>query len=131
MENIAQILDSERVNDKQVRLYKTGHHWLAFERSAFNLFSVSYVDSIIKIPDMETGSNVLIAILKEGENGLLLNSKFSVLFRTEDEICLDSNVTCGGFQFLKDSLIPLLKKGCFFASNSKEASLSNLYRMIG
>lgn len=129
MGNMEQILDLEKGNNTQIRLYKIGRCWIAFERSAFNLFSVSQVDSMIKISDMECAKSVLIAILKEGENGLLLNSKFSILFKTENEIWLDCNATCGGFLFLKDSLIPKQTNGCFPAS--REESLSNLYSLIG
>lgn len=114
MNRIEQILELEKLNNKQIRLYKKDKYWLAFERSAFNLFSVQCVETIFKIEKTgETGDNgsMLVALVKNREyDHLLANPQFSVLRRSENEILLDCRFTCGGFQHWKDSLIPLFSR---------------------
>lgn len=107
MSHIEQILELERDNDRQIRLYRMDNRWFAFERSAFNLFSVYYVDSILKIKDMEEKGGLLIAIVKDGVHGLLCNPQFSVLKSSDNEVLIDCRVTCGGFLHWKDSLVPV------------------------
>lgn len=107
MNQITQILELERNNDRQIHLYKTDQYWLAFERSAFNLFSVYYVDSILKIKDSDEDGSFLVAIIKRGMHGLLCNPHFSVLEHSDKEILIDCRVTCGGFLHWKDSLVSL------------------------
>ena len=57
MGDIRQILEMEKENNRQIRLYRIDMYWLAFERSAFNLFSVCNVDNIVKIKDMKEERN--------------------------------------------------------------------------
>ncbi len=110
MSNIQQILEKEKSNDKHIRLYRIDGYWLAFERSAFNLFSVCNVDAIFKIKDVrEEGNSILIVIVKDGEP-CLFNPHFTVLDSSENEVLIVSRTICKGFAFWKDSLIPRFRK---------------------
>ena len=94
MGDIRQILEMEKENNRQIRLYRIDMYWLAFERSAFNLFSVCNVDNIVKIKDMkEERNSMLIAIVKNG-TPILYNPQFTILEKTEDEILLSCRTTC-------------------------------------
>lgn len=126
MSDIRQILEMERMNDKQIRLYRIDMYWLAFERSAFNLFSVCNVDNIIKIKDMkEERNSMLIAIIKNG-TPILYNPQFTVLERSEDEILLGCRTTCWGFQHWKDSLVSLFTENLYSIQDEKSQSIYHL-----
>ena len=116
MGDIRQILEMERLNSGQIRLYKFDKYWLAFERSAFNLFSVYNVDTIIKIKDKEEPDSMLIAIVKNGVSGLY-DSQFTILERSENEMLLDCRTNCRGFLYWKENLISSFTDDLYNASD--------------
>lgn len=107
MGNIDQILELERSNKTKIHLYKTDRKWLAFERSAFNLYSSFYVDSIFKVMDLDRNESILIAVLKSGVGSLLVNPPFTVVKKSDEEVLMNCRVTYGGFEHWKDNLVPL------------------------
>lgn len=126
MSNIRQIMEMERHNDGHIRLYRIDRYWLAFERSAFNLFSVCNVDTVIKIRDMqEEHSSMLIAIVKNGTH-VLYNPQFTILERSEDEILIGCRTTCRGFQHWKDSLISLFIENLYPSQDDTSHNIRHL-----
>jgi hypothetical protein len=126
MGDIRQILEMERENNKQIRLYRIDMYWLAFERSAFNLFSVCNVDNIVKIKDMkEERDSMLIAIVKYGAP-ILYNPQFTILEKSENEILIGCRTTCRGFQHWKDSLVSLFTENLYPAHDEKSHNISHL-----
>ena len=126
MSNIQQILEKEKSNDKHIRLYRIDGYWLAFERSAFNLFSVCNVDNIVKIKDMkEERNSMLIAIVKNG-TPILYNPQFTILERSDNEILLGCRTTCRGFQHWKDSLVSLFTENLYPAQDEKPHNIYHL-----
>lgn len=126
MNDIRQILEMERHNDGQIRLYRIDRYWLAFERSAFNLFSVCNVDTVVKIRDMkEERDSMLIAIVKNGI-ATLYNPQFTILEKSEDEILIGCRSTCRGFQHWKDSLIPLFTESFYLQPDRRSHNINHL-----
>lgn len=126
MSDIRQILEMERENNKQIRLYRIDMYWLAFERSAFNLFSVCNVDNIVKIKDMkEERDSMLIAIVKNGAP-ILYNPQFTILEKSENEILIGCRTTCRGFQHWKDSLVSLFTENLYPAHGEKSHNIYHL-----
>ena len=126
MGDIRQILEMEKENNRQIRLYRIDMYWHAFERSAFNLFSVCNVDNIVKIKDMkEERNSMLIAIVKNG-TPILYNPQFTILEKTEDEILLSCRTTCWGFQHWTDSLISLFTEKLYSTQVEKSQSIHHL-----
>lgn len=126
MSNIRQILEMEKYNDGQIRLYKIDRYWLAFERSAFNLFSVCNVDNIVKVRDLtEERDSMLIAIVKNG-SPVLYNPQFTILEKTEDEMLMRCRVTCRGFQYWKSSFVSLFTDNLYTASDGTSHNISHL-----
>ncbi|MBK5719724.1 hypothetical protein JGH11_02435 [Dysgonomonas sp. Marseille-P4677] len=126
MSDIRQILELEKHNDKHIRLYRIDRYWLAFERSAFNLFSACYVDTIVKVKDMKEEQNsMLIAVVKNGMAGLY-NPQFTVLERSDNEVLISCRTTCGGFQHWKDSLVSLFTKNFYSVSDETSCNVSNM-----
>jgi len=121
MNDIRQILEMERLNNKQIRLYKFDRYWLAFERSAFNLFSIYNVNTIIKIDDeSEEKLSMLIAIV-ENDIPAFYDRQSSVVQAFDNEMIIDCRTTCRGFLHWKESMIAL------FAENLD--SLQNIYHL--
>lgn len=105
MSNIRQILEMERHNDGHIRLYRIDRYWLAFERSAFNLFSVCNVENVVKIRDTEEERNsMLIAVVEYGTHAIY-NPQFTILEMSEDEALISCRAICRGFEHWKESLI--------------------------
>lgn len=126
MSDIRQILELERHNDKHIRLYRIDRYWLAFERSAFNLFSACHVDTIVKVKDMrEERNSTLIAVVKNGMSGLY-NPQFTVLETSDNEVLIRCRTTCRGFQYWKDSLIPLSTKNLYSAGDDASCNIYHL-----
>lgn len=125
MSDIRQILEMERYNDGQIRLYRIDRYWLAFERSAFNLFSVCNVDTVVKVRDKEERNSMLIAIVKNG-TPVLYNPQFTILEKSEDEILIGCRTTCRGFQHWKDSLISLFTENLYPAQDEKSHNIHHL-----
>ncbi|MDR1707585.1 hypothetical protein [Dysgonomonas sp.] len=126
MSDIWQILEMERDNNRQIRLYRIDMYWIAFERSAFNLFSVCNVDNIVKIKDMKEEKNsMLIAIVKNG-TPILYNPQFTILEKSENEILLGCRTTCRGFQHWKDSLISLFTENLYPTQDEKSRNIYHL-----
>lgn len=126
MSDIRQILEMERENNRQIRLYRIDMYWLAFERSAFNLFSVCNVDNIVKIKDMKEEKNsMLIAIVKNGAP-ILYNPQFTILEKSENEILLGCRTTCRGFQHWKDSLVSLFTENLYPTQDEKSHNIYHL-----
>ncbi|MFV0537047.1 MAG: hypothetical protein ACK5M3_06685 [Dysgonomonas sp.] len=126
MGDIRQILEMERENNRQIRLYRIDMYWIAFERSAFNLFSVCNVDNIVKIKDMKEEKNsMLIAIVKNG-TPILYNPQFTILEKSENEILLGCRTTCRGFQHWKDSLVSLFTDNFYPTQDEKSHNIYHL-----
>ncbi len=126
MGDIRQILEMEKENNRQIRLYRINMYWLAFERSAFNLFSVCNVDNIIKIKDMkEERNSMLIAIVKNGAP-ILYNPQFTILEKSDNEILLGCRTTCRGFQHWKDSLVSLFTENLYPTQDEKSHNIYHL-----
>lgn len=126
MGDIRQILEMEKENNRQIRLYRINMYWLAFERSAFNLFSVCNVDNIIKIKDMKEEKNsMLIAIVKNG-TPILYNPQFTILEKSDNEILLGCRTTCRGFQHWKDSLVSLFTENLYPTQDEKSHNIYHL-----
>jgi len=116
MNDIRQILEMERLNNKQIRLYKLDRYWLAFERSAFNLFSVYKVDTIVKIRDKEEQESMLIAIVKN-DISEFYDPQFTVVQMLDDQMIIDCRSTCRGFLHWKESLISLFDENLYTFQN--------------
>lgn len=126
MSDIRQILELERDNDKHIRLYRSDTYWLAFEQSAFNLFSACYVDTIVKVKDLEEERNsMLIAVVKNGMS-VLYNPQFTILEKSDNEILISCRTTCRGFQHWKASLVSLFAKNLYPASDDTSYNISHL-----
>lgn len=126
MSDILQILELEKCNDKQIRLYRIDRYWIAFERSAFNLFSVCCVDTIVKIKDMKEEKNsMLIAVMKNGTSGLY-NPQFTILEMTDNEMLIECRTTCRGFQYWKNSLVSLVTGNLYLAPDDTAYNVQHL-----
>lgn len=126
MSDIRQILELEKHNDKHIRLYRIDRYWLAFERSAFNLFSACCVDTILKVKDIkEERNSTLIAVIKNGMSGLS-NPQFIIEETSDNEVIISCRTTCRGFQYWKDSLLPLPKKGLYSTINDTSCNIYQL-----
>jgi len=126
MNDIRQILEMEKHNDKHIRLYRIDRYWVAFERSAFNLFSVCHVDTIVKVKDMrEEKNSMLIAIVKNGTHGLY-NPQFTILEKTENEMLINCRTTCRGFLHWKDSLVSLFDRNLYPVPDDMTQNIQHL-----
>jgi hypothetical protein len=85
-------------------------YWFAFERSAFHLFSINCVDAIFKIGEMlERDDEMLVAIL--GSDQKVRKFRYDIRLESEQEIVMECRTVFKGFQFWKDSIVPLGCKG--------------------
>lgn len=124
--DIRQILEMERHNERHIRLYRIDRYWLAFERSAFNLFSVCNVDNVVKIKDVkEEGHCMLIAIVKYEIPGLY-NPQLTIIESSESEMLIGCRTVCRGFQHWKDSLISLFSENLYPATDDASYNIHRL-----
>lgn len=107
MENMQQILSNERYNDNQIYLYKVNECWYAYERSAFYMFSICWVDAIFKVKDSRMGNAMLIAVLMKGIDRLV-NPHFKILEKSDNRMIIKCTTTCKGFLHWKDRFLPLV-----------------------
>ncbi|MBB4035320.1 hypothetical protein GGR21_001209 [Dysgonomonas hofstadii] len=124
--NIWQILEKEKHNDGHIRLYRVNRYWVAFERSAFNLFSVCNVDNIVKVKDVkEERESMMIAIVK-CEILKLYNPQLTVLESSENEMLIGCRTTCRGFQHWKESVISMFTENLYPAIDDTSYNIQRL-----
>jgi len=103
----------ERSNDKYIHLYKIDRYWFAFERSAFHLFSICYVDAVFKVRDLkEEDDAMLIAVLKNGLQEIN-HPQYTIIERSDNEMIIGCRTTFKGFQYWKDSLVSLFARNLY------------------
>lgn len=106
MGDIQDILKNEKNNDRQICLYRVNKYWLAFERSAFNLFSVCNVDTVFKVKGVKKEDTMLVAVFKDDVHDMS-NPQLKILEKSDTKMLIGCQIKCRGFQYWKESQ-PLL-----------------------
>lgn len=122
MEAIQQILIKERTNENYIYLYNVDNHWIAYERSAFYLFSICSVDHIFRYTDSESSNTIVIAVLKD--NYRKVNPQLEIIKDTAEQIVFSCGITCKGFEYWKN--------GLFFSSKNRNVKerISQLFQIM-
>ena len=107
MEDLHKILIREEKrsnnNSNNIYLYKVDGYWLAYERSAFYLYSICRVDYIFRC--IVNKNMLLVALLKDKD--LICKPQFEITETCEEQIVLHCSIICKGFEHWKSGITPL------------------------
>lgn len=106
MDNLQYILSKEETISNQIYLYKIDDFWVAFERSAFYLFSLCKVDYMFQ--HTYGKETYLFVVIKDCYS--INNPQLKQQSLSEGKIIFQSSIICKGFEAWKHSLLPLLTK---------------------
>lgn len=104
-----QILLKEQVVDNQIYMYKIDDFWVAYERSAFYLYSLCNIDYMFQYAFEE--ETLLIAVIKDGKT--INHPKLSKQVNSREQMTFDCDINCKGFEVWKYSILPLLSKNTY------------------
>lgn len=109
MNDMQQILSKEQIVDNHIYMYKVDDFWVAYERSAFYLYSLCTIDYMYQYS--LANESLLIAVIKDSRS--VCHPKLDKMETSKEQMTFQCNIICKGFEVWKYSILPLLSKNTY------------------
>lgn len=109
MNDMQRILSKEQEAGNHIYMYKVDDFWVAYERSAFYLYSLCSIDYMYQYSLAE--ESLLIAVIKDSQS--VIHPKLDRLFNSREQMTFQCTINCKGFEVWKYSVLPLLSKNTY------------------